>query len=115
MPFNVDTCLASIFGMAANLPGVATGGIPGLGSGSVPSVGRLNLAACVPFNTIGTLPGLGSLISLLVGEGRAPQPPPLMCCGRTGLRRLLVDLEPAGRLRYENDSGQPSLGRTFCW
>ncbi|MGH9279510.1 MAG: hypothetical protein ACRD12_15590 [Acidimicrobiales bacterium] len=65
VPFNVDACLSTVFGMAANLPGVATGGIPGLGSGSLPSVGSLNLAACVPFNAIATIPGLGSLSGLL--------------------------------------------------
>ena len=63
MPFSLETCLSSLLGMAGNLPGVATGGIPGLGRGALP--GDLNLSACVPLGSIGSVPGLSWLSGFL--------------------------------------------------
>ena len=65
LPFNLDSCLSSIFGMAGNLPGVALGGVPGLGSGSIPSLSSLDLSSCVPFGAIGNIPGLSQFAGLL--------------------------------------------------
>ena len=65
MPFDLDGCLSSLMGMAANLPNVNTGGIPGLGSGTIPSLGSLNLSSCVPFGSLPSIPGLGFLSRFL--------------------------------------------------
>lgn len=65
VPFNLDSCLSSLFNMAGNLPGVTTGGVPGLGSGALPSVGSLNLGSCVPFGSLPNIPGLSMLSGFL--------------------------------------------------
>jgi hypothetical protein len=65
MPFNLDACLSSIFGMAGNLPGLGLSGVPGHGGGTLPSVGSVDLSSCVPFGAIGSVPGLTQFRSLM--------------------------------------------------